>query len=92
MSDFHRKLDVTLWFWGNNLKLSHFTPKFPLKAHFTKFQFECVIHGLANEKSSKPFVFQDKNVRKKLIILDIYPFNIVMKKFLGRFFMIQTLK
>ena len=34
----------------SDLKSLLFTPKFPLKAHFTKFQFECVFHDLANWK------------------------------------------
>ena len=58
MSDFRRRLDVLLWFRGKNLQLLLFTPKFPLKAHFIKFQLEYAIHDLVNEKSSKHFEFR----------------------------------
>ena len=49
--------DLTLRsdFRAKNLKSLLFIPKFPLKTHFTKFEFECVFHDLANEKSSNLF-------------------------------------
>ena len=37
---------------GENLNSSLFTPEFPSKAPFTKFQFECGVHDLVIKKNN----------------------------------------
>ena len=41
-----------------NLKSPLFNPKFPSKAPFTKFQFECGVHDPVIKKNNKPFEFR----------------------------------
>ena len=50
MGKFCRRMDFELPFLGENLKSSLFTPKFPSKAPFTKFQFESGVHDLVIKK------------------------------------------
>ena len=52
MAKFCRRMDFELRFWGENLKSSLFTPKFPSKAPFTKFQFECGVNDLVIKKNN----------------------------------------
>ena len=57
---FCRRMDFELRFLGENLKSSLFTPKFPSKAPFTKFQFECGGHGLVNKKTINLLNFEKR--------------------------------
>ena len=58
IAKFGRRMDFELRFWGENLKSSLFTPKFPSKAPFTKFQFECGVHDLEIKKNNLSFEFR----------------------------------
>ena len=58
IAKFCRKMDFELRFLGENLKSSLFNPKFPSKAPFTKFQFECGVYDLVIKKNNKPFEYR----------------------------------
>ena len=58
IAKFCRRMNFELRFSGENLKTSLFTPKFPSKASFTKFQFECGVHDLVSKKNNLPFEFR----------------------------------
>ena len=62
IAKFCRRMDFELRFWGENIKSSLFTPKFPSKAPLTKFQFECGVHDLVIKKNNYFFEFR-KNGR-----------------------------
>ena len=52
IAKFCRRMDFELRFLVENLKSSHFNPKFPPEAPFTKFQFECGFHELVIKKNN----------------------------------------
>ena len=57
-TEFRRKLDLEFWFGSKSLKSLLFTPKFPMKVKFLKFQIECVLIELANKKNINHFEFR----------------------------------
>ena len=58
IAKFCRRMDFELLFSGENIKSSLFTSKFPLKAPFTKFPFECGVHDLVIKKTINPLNFE----------------------------------
>ena len=78
IAKFCRRMDPEFRFWGENLKSSLFTPRFPSKAPFTKFQFECCVHDLVIKKNNQSFEFRkmggctvivNKRVSEKLPVI-----------------------
>ena len=51
MTEFYRRIDFELRFSGEN-RIITFSPKFPSKAPFTKFQFEFGVHDLVIKKNN----------------------------------------
>ena len=58
IAKFCRRMDFELRILGENLKSSLFTRKFPSKAPFNKFQFECGVHDLVIKINNLPFEFR----------------------------------